>query len=117
MCLDSAVLGRASRALPGVLSPTIIVLGMTLDRGSGSESAPSSGTGFESCIYCLHDGPPHSTVMAQSTPHQRRCEGCAKCEAEIAAEGPRSPSEHHSLHDEMHHFLHGLHEAIDPPDR
>jgi hypothetical protein len=43
-------------------------------------------TGITSCIYCKHDGPPHSTVMVRSTKHQRRCEGCPTCKAEIAAE-------------------------------
>jgi hypothetical protein len=42
--------------------------------------------GVVSCMYCKHDGPPHSTVMVQSTKHQRRCEGCPTCQAEIAAE-------------------------------
>jgi hypothetical protein len=42
--------------------------------------------GVVSCMYCKHDGQPHSTVMVQSTKHQRRCEGCPTCQAEIAAE-------------------------------
>jgi hypothetical protein len=43
-------------------------------------------TGFISCIYCKHDGPPHATTMAPSTSSKRRCAGCPKCQAEIAAE-------------------------------
>jgi len=50
-------------------------------------------TGFESCIYCKHDGPPHDTTMAQSTARRRRCNGCPTCQAEIAAENEAEASE------------------------